>query len=113
MAQSSVNGSARRGTLRIEDQWNAINIIARSQTHPLKAVCELVENAIDAKAQQIDITRRRVQRQVYLEIADNGQGIAPNAEGEPDFARIATHVCDSMKRHLAMADRQNVHGEFG
>jgi hypothetical protein len=114
MAKSLLNGrAARSGMLRIGDQWNAINIIARSQTHPLKAVCELVENAIDAKAEQIEITRRRVKGQVYLEIADNGNGIQPNADGEPDFARIATHVCDSMKRHLATGDRQGVHGEFG
>ena len=105
--------STRRGTLRIGDQWNAINIIARSQTHPLKAVCELVENAIDAKAGQIQITRRRLKGHVYLEIADDGCGIGINAEGEPDFARIASHVCDSMKRHLANGDRQGIHGEFG
>ncbi len=105
--------SARRGTLRIGDQWNAINIIARSQTHPLKAVCELVENAIDAKARQIQITRRRHKGQVFLEIADDGAGIGVDAEGDPDFARIATHVCDSMKRHLAGGDHQGIHGEFG
>ena len=114
MARSLLNGrTTRSGMLRIGDQWNAINIIARSQTHPLKAVCELVENAIDAKAEQIEITRRRIQGQVHLEIADSGTGIQPNAEGEPDFARIATHVCDSMKRNLAGTDRRGVHGEFG
>jgi len=40
--------SATTGTLSIGDQWNAITIIAHSQTHPLKAICELTENAIDA-----------------------------------------------------------------
>ena len=39
--------SASTGTLRIGDQWNAITIIAHSQTHPLKAICELTENAIE------------------------------------------------------------------
>jgi hypothetical protein len=110
---AATDHSTRRGTLRIGDQWNAINIIARSQTHPLKAVCELVENAIDAKAGQIQITRRRQKRLVHLEIADDGVGIGVNVEGEPDFARIATHVCDSMKRHLASGDRRGIHGEFG
>jgi hypothetical protein len=114
MTRSLVNSrSTRSGTLRIGDQWNAINIIARSQTHPLKAVCELVENAIDAQAELIEITRRRLKGQVYLEVADNGRGITLHTDGEPDFARIATHVCDSMKRHLAAADRRGVHGEFG
>ena len=32
------------GKLRIGDDWNAINIIALSQSNPLKAVAEFVEN---------------------------------------------------------------------
>jgi hypothetical protein len=39
-----------RGNLRIGDHWNAITIIALSQSNPLKAVAELVENSIDARA---------------------------------------------------------------
>ncbi|MFM8707613.1 MAG: hypothetical protein ACKOHK_05890, partial [Planctomycetia bacterium] len=54
------------GTLRIGDQWNAINIIAHSQTHPLKAICELTENAIDAGARHVRILRRRHKGQVQL-----------------------------------------------
>jgi hypothetical protein len=38
------------GNLRIGDHWNAITIIALSQSNPLKAVAELVENSIDARA---------------------------------------------------------------
>ena len=38
------------GKLRIGDDWNAINIIALSQSNPLKAVAEFVENSIDAHA---------------------------------------------------------------
>ena len=40
-----------RGKLKIGDDWNAITIIALSQSSPLKAIAELVENSIDAKAQ--------------------------------------------------------------
>jgi hypothetical protein len=101
------------GQLRIGDQWNAIKIIARSQTHPLKAVCELTENAIDARARQVQILRRRNQGQVYLEVADDGEGIRLNDQGEPDFAAIGTHICDSMKRHLGDSERSGIHGEFG
>jgi len=101
------------GTLRIGDQWNAINIIAHSQTHPLKAICELTENAIDAGATQIHILRRRHKGDVYLEVVDNGRGVAPDDAGNPDFLRIATHLCDSMKRHLDAKHRAGVHGEFG
>ena len=45
------------GKLRIGDNWNAIRIIALSQSNPLKAVAEFVENSIDAKARQITIVR--------------------------------------------------------
>ena len=38
------------GKLRIGDNWNAIRIIALSQSNPLKAVAEFVENSIDARA---------------------------------------------------------------
>ena len=111
--QASRKKNTKTGTLRIGDQWNAINIIGRSQTHPLKAVCELTENAIDAKATQIQIVRRRRQGKLYLEVTDNGEGVPANDDGVPDFARIATHVCDSMKRHLDAQQRAGIHGEFG
>ena len=35
-----------KGKLRIGDDWNAIRIIALSQSNPLKAIAELVENSI-------------------------------------------------------------------
>jgi hypothetical protein len=33
------------GKLRIGDDWNAIRIIALSQSNPLKAIAEFVENS--------------------------------------------------------------------
>jgi hypothetical protein len=105
--------SATTGTLSIGDQWNAITIIAHSQTHPLKAICELTENAIDAGARSVRIIRRRRKGEIFLELADDGRGVAADAEGRPDFARIATHLCDSMKRRLDAEHRRGVHGEFG
>ncbi len=101
------------GTLQIGDQWNAISIIAQSQTHPLKAVCELVENAIDARASNIDIVRRRSKERILLEVVDDGNGVRLDADGRPDFPHIATHICDSMKRQLTRRERVGVHGEFG
>ncbi len=105
--------SATTGTLSIGDQWNAITIIAHSQTHPLKAICELTENAIDAGARCVRILRRRRKGEVFLELEDDGHGVAADAAGRPDFARIATHLCDSMKRRLDAEHRRGVHGEFG
>ena len=113
MPKRTTQNKARTGTLRIGNQWNAINIIARSQTHPLKAVCELAENAIDAQAKCIQIMRRRSKGNIYLELADDGKGVLSDENGEPDFGRIATHVCDSMKRHLDAGERAGIHGEFG
>src|SRR6267154_1101400 len=37
------------GNLRIGDHWNAITIIALSQSNPVKAVAELVENSCHAR----------------------------------------------------------------
>ena len=105
--------STTTGTLKIGDQWNAITIIAHSQTHPLKAICELVENGIDAGARSVRIIRRRHRGRTFIEVEDDGRGVAPDAEGRPDFGRIATHLCDSMKRQLDARGRQGVHGEFG
>ena len=53
------NRAGERGKLRIGDDWNAITIIALSQSNPLKAIAELVENAIDANASSVTITRPR------------------------------------------------------
>ena len=44
------DSSDQRGKLRIGNDWNAITIIALSQSNPLKAIAELVENSIDARA---------------------------------------------------------------
>jgi len=60
--------SRASGNLRIGDQWNAITIIALSQSNPLKAVAELVENSIDARARTIVITRGKDKGQHYLRV---------------------------------------------
>ena len=65
----------RRGRLRIGDDWNAITIIALSQSSPLKAIAELVENSIDAKAHTVTITRGREHGRSFLAIRDDGEGV--------------------------------------
>jgi len=101
------------GNLRIGDEWEAITILARSQPNPLKAVAELVENAVDARANNILIIRGKKKGVPFLSILDNGEGLHLNAEQEPDFHYVATHICDSMKRRLSTLERQGVQGEFG
>jgi hypothetical protein len=101
------------GNLRIGDHWNAITIIALSQSNPLKAVAELVENCIDARAKSIVITRGKEKGQHYLRVRDDGEGVRRNADGEPDFHYVATHVCDSIKRQLKAKGAGGLQGEFG
>ena len=71
------------GKLRIGDDWNAIRIIALSQSNPLKAIAEFVENSIDAHAKTITITRGREHGAHYLSIKDDGNGVPRDAEGFP------------------------------
>src|SRR3990172_5344063 len=89
-----------RGKLKIGDDWNAIRIIALSQSNPLKAIAEFVENSIDADAKTVTITRGREHGAHYLAIKDDGNGVLRDADGLPDFKYVATHICDSIKRQI-------------
>lgn len=103
-----------KGKLRIGDDWNAIRIIALSQNNPLKAIAEFVENSIDAHAKEITITRGREHAGQYLAIKDDGDGVPRTSDGLPDFKYVATHICDSIKRHLrAEGAGAGLQGEFG
>jgi histidine kinase/DNA gyrase B/HSP90-like ATPase len=102
------------GKLRIGDDWNAIRIIALSQSNPLKAIAEFVENSIDAHAKTITITRGKEHNSHYLAIRDDGDGVPRDADGIPDFKYVATHICDSIKRQLkADGGGAGLQGEFG
>ena len=115
MATSSKQRDAREhsGKLRIGDDWNAINIIALSQSNPLKAVAEFVENSIDARAKHITIIRGRKGGQSYLKILDDGDGIPLGPEGRPNFKYVATHIGDSIKRQMKAQGQKGIQGEFG
>ena len=105
---------SERGKLRIGDDWNAIRIIALSQGNPLKAIAEFVENSIDANAKEIKITRGREHGGQYLVVRDDGEGVPRTLDGVPDFKYVATHICDSIKRHLkAEGAGAGIQGEFG
>ena len=110
---TSRDRSDQRGKLRIGNDWNAITIIALSQSNPLKAVAELVENSIDARATNVTIVRGRSEGRHYLEVRDNGQGIPRDAAGHPDFRYVATHICDSVKQRLKLEGAAGLQGEFG
>jgi hypothetical protein len=102
------------GKLKIGDDWNAIRIIALSQSNPLKAIAEFVENSIDAHAKNVTITRGREHGAHYLSIKDDGDGVPRDEEGLPNFKYVATHICDSIKRRLKTEGRgDGLQGEFG
>ena len=105
--------SDNSGKLRIGDNWNAIRIIALSQSNPLKAVAEFVENSIDAHAKHITLIRGREHGIHFLRIKDDGDGIRRNETGRPDFEYVATHICDSIKRRLKAEGATGLQGEFG
>jgi hypothetical protein len=106
--------AAEGGKLRIGDDWNAIRIIALSQSNPLKAIAEFVENSIDAHAKTIVITRGREGGAHYLSIKDDGDGVPRDEQGLPNFKYVATHICDSIKRRLkAEGQGGGLQGEFG
>lgn len=104
---------AATGKLRIGDDWNAITIIALSQQNPLKAVAEFVENAIDAGARHVTVTRGKERGEHFLTVADDGAGVRRDDTGVPDFRYVATHVCDSVKRRLKAEGVRGLQGEFG
>jgi len=102
------------GKLRIGDDWNAIRIIALSQSNPLKAIAEFIENSIDAHAKTITITRGKEHNAHYLSIKDDGDGVPRDDNGLPDFKYVATHICDSIKRRLKVdGNGLGLQGEFG
>ena len=108
------SSASEGGKLKIGDDWNAIRIIALSQSNPLKAIAEFVENSIDAHAKTIVITRGREGGAHYLTIKDDGDGVPRDEQGLPNFKYVATHICDSIKRRLkAEGQGGGLQGEFG
>lgn len=99
--------------LKIGDEQNAILLLQQTQTDPQKAIAELVENSIDAKARRVTITRVRRDGGTSLIVADDGEGVRADASGDPNMEYIATHICDSLKRKLDPKSRENVQGQFG
>jgi hypothetical protein len=113
MRRKQRSGKVVGGRLRIGDNWNAITIIALSQSNPLKAIAEFVENSIDAGARNISIIRGKEKGESYLKVVDDGEGIRKDDNGLPNFKYVATHICDSIKRQLKKNGTAGIQGEFG
>ncbi|MGH9364401.1 MAG: ATP-binding protein, partial [Thermoanaerobaculia bacterium] len=99
--------------LKIGNEQNAILLIQQTQTDPQKAIAELVENSIDAKARRVTITRTRRDGVLCLIVTDDGEGVRAGSDGAPDMEYVATHICDSLKQKLDPKHREGIQGQFG
>ena len=101
--------------LRPANPFQLIQLLARSQPDPRKAIAELVQNSLDAQAHAISIERLRVKRAVTLVIRDDGEGVLPEMAREEALVYIATHVGHSRKLGLEPGERTRrvIAGKYG
>ncbi len=107
--------AGKRVKLRAADAFQLIRWLARSQSDPRKAVAELVQNSLDANAKHITIERRRIRRIPRLIVRDDGEGVLPDQGREDALNHIATHIGESHKLKLSVAERHErvVAGRYG
>ena len=98
--------------LKLGDQDSAIRIIQATQSDPQKALAELIENSIDAHAENIKIIRHKTKGIIEIIIRDNGEGVKADKDGNSDMERIACSICDSFKKNLDKHLREGIQGEF-
>jgi hypothetical protein len=103
------------GRLKPADPFELIRWLARSQPDPRKALAELVQNAIDAQARNIRITRMRERGVAMLRIVDDGEGVIPELPRAAALQYIATHIGHSRKRNLTPEQRRELmlQGKYG
>ena len=103
------------GRLRAHDPFELIRWLALSQPDPRKALAELVQNSLDARARAIRITRLREKGVPCLRILDDGEGVIPEMDRPEALEYIATHVGHSRKRSLSPRERLQLmtQGQYG
>ncbi len=102
--------------LKPADSFDLIRLLARSQNDARKAVCELVQNSLDAQATRIEVTWQSEKGGTRaLRIHDNGGGIFSDLSREDALRRIATTIGHSHKRALTPAQRRELMalGKYG
>jgi hypothetical protein len=106
---------ARTLVLRPADPFDLIRWLARSQSDPRKAVAELVQNSIDARARQVSVERRRLRGGPALVVRDDGEGILPELGREEALRFLATNIGASQKRRLSADERRRlvISGQYG
>lgn len=99
--------------LRLGDDNQVILLLQQTQTDPHKAIAELVENSIDARAKHVVILRSRKDGRVCITVTDDGEGVKPDPKGLPDVDFIAQNIADSAKRKIPSDQKKLVQGQFG
>lgn len=104
-----------RFKLQPADRFDLIRWLARSQSDARKAVAELVQNSIDARAKTVHIERRRLRGAPVLTIRDDGEGVLPTLGREEALRYLGTHVGHSHKLGLSPAERHTrvIAGQYG
>lgn len=103
------------GRLKAADPFDLIRWLARSQPDPRKALAELVQNAIDAGARHVRLSRLRERGVVALHLLDDGTGVIPELSRTEALTYVATHVGHSRKRNLTPEQRRELmmQGKYG
>src|SRR5215475_6766053 len=96
---------ASKFKLQPADPFDLIRWLARTQNDPRKAVAELVQNSIDARATAIRIERRRIKGQPALVIRDDGEGVLPGLARDEALRFLGTNIGHSHKLGLSAAER--------
>ena len=101
--------------LQPADPFDLIRWLARSQSDPRKAIAELVQNSIDARATSVRVERRRLRGQPALVIRDDGEGVLPAMGREEALRYLGTHVGHSHKLGLSPRERHErvIAGQYG
>ena len=106
---------ARTLVLRPADPFDLIRWLARSQSDPRKAVAELVQNSIDARARHVAVERRRLRGGPAIVVRDDGEGILPGLGRDEALRFLATNIGASQKRKLTADERRRlvISGQYG
>ena len=107
--------SATKFKLQPADPFDLIRWLARTQNDPRKAVAELIQNSIDARARNVRVERRRLRGGPALVIRDDGEGVLPHLGRDEALRYLGTHVGHSHKLGLSPAERaaRVVAGQYG
>jgi hypothetical protein len=107
--------ASRQIRLKPADPFDLIRLLARSQHDPRKAVCELVQNSMEAGASQIELTWLSHDGLRTLRIGDDGAGIFPELERQAALHKIVNTIGHSHKRSLSLQQRRELMmlGKYG